>query len=259
MDIRKWVASNPDSRYDVVMHFAGEVGGRQNIETNYFNMIQNIDIDRQLFEWAIDHTAHLIYPSSSAVYPIEFQTNITPTKLHEGMISFSQNVIGVSDHLYGWYKLTAERMVWEMSKLPTCPHITIFRPFSGYGPTQSLDYPMPRLINRILANTDGIIDVWGDGQQSRDFVYIDDILSIYDWSINNPCTNVINIGSGVGISFEELIHKIGRISGKPDLCINPLLDKPVGVIQRVANTDKMKSVGLVTNTNIDDGIKLMMQ
>jgi len=124
-DIRDYVKVS-DSHFDLVLHFAAEVKGRSNIETNYLNMIENIEIDRQVFKWAITHCNHIIYPSSCAVYPVQYQ--VSPNyPLKENMIDFNNNVIGVSDHLYGWSKLTAERMLWQIHK-ETDLKIHILRP-----------------------------------------------------------------------------------------------------------------------------------
>ena len=165
-DIRSYVNSF-NAKFNILLHFAAEVKGRSNIETNYLNMIENIEIDRQVFKWATNHVNHIIYPSSCAVYPVQYQTTVN-YPLIESMIDFESNSIGVSDHLYGWYKLTAERMLWQLHQ-NTNLKIHILRPFSGYGPGQSTDYPMANLVN--LVKTDPMnLSVWGDGMQTRDWV-----------------------------------------------------------------------------------------
>ncbi|HAI40443.1 MAG TPA: NAD-dependent dehydratase, partial [Maribacter sp.] len=54
--------------------------------------------------------------------------------------------------------------------------VYIFRPFSGFGEDQDLTYPMPSFVNRIINKVEEF-EIWGDGNQVRDFIYIDDIVN----------------------------------------------------------------------------------
>jgi UDP-glucose 4-epimerase len=201
---------NLNKTYDVIFHFAAYVGGREGIENNYLDVAKNIELDRNIFEFVQrNNIKKFIYPSSSAVYPVINQgtDNIA---LSEYMIDFDTNTIGVSDHLYGWSKLTAERMLWEINK--HCDtKISIVRPFSGYGPTQSTDYPVPNLIDIVKNNPDNL-EVWGTGTQTRDFVYIDDIVRTLIWCmVDDQKYKTLNIGTGIATSFIDLITVAHRV------------------------------------------------
>jgi len=192
-DIRDWIRLNHNTVVDHVLHFAGIVGGRIGIEHNYFNIMDNISIDTAVSNWSVKNTYHLLYPSSSAVYPIAAQ-GIDGNLLVENMVDMGDAELGMPDHLYGWSKMTAERLLHEMGR--SGPRITILRPFSGYGPSQSMDYPFPSLVGRVMDSKDGMIDVWGNGKQVRDFVHIDDIVS----SVLHHCLvdadTTINVSTG---------------------------------------------------------------
>jgi UDP-glucose 4-epimerase len=246
---------NLNKTYDVIFHFAAYVGGREGIENNYLDVAKNIELDRNIFEFVQrNNIKKFIYPSSSAVYPVINQgtDNIA---LSEYMIDFDTNTIGVSDHLYGWSKLTAERMLWEINK--HCDtKISIVRPFSGYGPTQSTDYPVPNLIDIVKNNPDNL-EVWGTGTQTRDFVYIDDIVRTLIWCmVDDQKYKTLNIGTGIATSFIDLITVAHRvIHGTDPKYIKTLTHKPVGVLNRYCDARLQKQLGIYPTISLEEGIK----
>lgn len=254
-DIRDFLQTSR-VQYDKVFNFSARVGGRANIENNYLQMIENIEVDRVVFEWAKSNAQQLIYPSSSAVYPVNFQdTHDDYQTLSEDMIDFETNNIGVSDHLYGWCKLTAERMLWEINKKSDL-QITIFRPFSGYGTKQSTDYPFPNLINEVKADPKNV-KVWGTGQQTRDFIHINDILTAFEKSFKFTDKYLaLNLGSGTGTNFNDLVKTMSKVLYDIDqVNIENLLDKPIGVLTRVADIKKQEKYGLLPKVSLEQGIR----
>ena len=174
------------------------------------------------------------------------------------LVDFSTNTIGVSDHLYGWSKLTAERMIWELNKT-TDLRFSVVRPFSGYGPTQSRDYPIPNLMH-IVKNHPDKLEVWGTGEQSRDFVYIDDILSTFDWLIHRDHKlQVVNIGTGIQTSFIDVIHIMHElVYNTPAQNIMTHDDKPVGVMHRYADTVLQESLDILPTTSLVNGLRSLL-
>jgi GDP-L-fucose synthase len=255
-DIRSYINSC-NTKFDILLHFAAEVKGRSNIETNYLNMIENIEIDRQVFKWATHHVNHIIYPSSCAVYPVQYQTTVD-YPLIESMINFESNTIGVSDHLYGWCKLTAERMLWQLHQ-NTNLKIHVLRPFSGYGPGQSTDYPMANLVNLIKTDPTNL-SVWGDGTQTRDWVHVNDILNTIQWCVKNNTSHLtVNIGTGVSISFIDLITQIYKIIYDKECPeIKKLINKPSGMQHRVADIELQKQFDILPGISLTDGIKTLL-
>jgi nucleoside-diphosphate-sugar epimerase len=246
---------NLNETYDVIFHFAAYVGGREGIENNYLDVAKNIELDRDIFGFVQrNNIARFIYPSSSAVYPVVNQ-GIDNIALSEYMIDFDTNTIGVSDHLYGWSKLTAERMLWEINK--HCDtKISVVRPFSGYGPTQSTDYPVPNLID-IVKNRPDNLEVWGTGLQTRDFVYIDDVVDTLVWCMTDDVKyRTINIGTGIATSFVDLITVAHRaIHGTDPAHIKTLTHKPVGVLNRYCDPRLQQQLGIYPKTTLEEGIK----
>lgn len=227
-------------RFADVFHFAAIVGGRMKIEGDPMIVALDLSIDAEFFYWVTQHKpARVLYPSSSAAYPVSLQTTDGAVALSEGDIDFNKN-LGTPDMTYGWSKLTGEFLA-QIAARHYGVRVACIRPFSGYGEDQEQSYPVPAIAAR-AAHREDPFEVWGTGKQGRDFVHIDDVLDFIFMLLD--CVSdgsAYNIGSGKLTSFLELIELFGEIAGyQPQ--VKPLIDKPVGVHSRYANMD------VVTNT-----------
>ena len=241
-----------DGRYNDVYHFAAVVGGRSMIEENPLYVAVDLSIDAEFFHWASSHRPdRILYPSSSAAYPIELQSKENHKQLEESDINFNQ--ISSPDLTYGWAKVTGE-MLARLCHKKTGIHIACIRPFSGYGPGQSLDYPVPSILARIK-NNESPIEVWGDGNQSRDFVYIDDVIDAMTHILDNVRDGgALNIASGKATSFNQLITTGMKIVGI-NSDIKPLTHKPVGVHKRYGSPELCRVVtGWESRISLEEGL-----
>lgn len=188
----------------------------------------DLSIDAEFFYWITQHKPErVLYPSSSAAYPISLQSTDYAIALSEGDIDFTKN-LGTPDMTYGWSKLTGEFLAQIAAKYYGI-RVACIRPFSGYGEDQELAYPVPAIAARAAGREDPF-EVWGSGKQGRDFVHIDDVLDFIFILLDKVSDgSAYNIGSGQLTSFLELIELFADIAGyKP--AIKPLLDKPVAFI-----------------------------
>ncbi|MBU1370833.1 MAG: NAD-dependent epimerase/dehydratase family protein [Bacteroidetes bacterium] len=240
-------------RFSDVFHFAAIVGGRMKIEGDPMMVALDLSIDAEFFYWITQHKPErVLYPSSSAAYPISLQTTQAAVALSEGDIDFQKN-LGTPDMTYGWSKLTGEFLAQIAAKHYGVPVVCI-RPFSGYGEDQELSYPVPAIAARAAKKEDPF-EVWGSGKQGRDFVHIDDVIDFIFVLLDNVNDgSAYNIGSGRLTSFLELIDVFSDIAGyKPQ--IKPLLDKPVGVHSRYANMDLVdKTFGWKPKISLREGM-----
>lgn len=152
---------------------------------------------------------------------------------------------------YAVTKLASEQYL-EMYKNLFGIDYLIFRFFNIYGPYQ-LDGIIPNTYRKI--STGAEIDIFGDGRQMRDFVFIHDIGEIFARAILSDIKNlIVNIGTGKGTTIIELVELAGRILGKrTKLKMNPA--RPGEIQNFVANTDLLRSTfGLVPNTSIEKGL-----
>lgn len=222
-------------RFADVFHFAAIVGGRAKIDGDPMMVALDLSIDAEFFYWAVRHKPQrVMYPSSSAAYPVNLQGEKGFVALKESDIDFGAN-LGQPDMTYGWSKLTGEYLAQIAAEYYDL-HVASVRPFSGYGEDQDLSYPIPAIAARAAGREDPF-EVWGTGKQGRDFVHIDDCIDCMLFALDHiKDGRAINIGSGRITSFLEIIDLFTEFAGyKPT--IKPLLHKPVGVHARHANMD----------------------
>lgn len=228
-----------DQHYDLVIHLAAMVGGRAKIDGDPLAIAENLAIDSDMFRWAIRRKPkHIVYFSSSAAYPVRLQMQepgIIDWRLHEEDIQLDMPEL--PDQTYGWAKLTGEILAQQAEREGCRVHV--FRPFSGYGEDQSLDYPFPSFIQR-AKRADNPFEIWGDGWQTRDFIHIDDIVGAVLKAVEEGVEGPVNLGWGQPTSFNDLAGLVSDAAGyEPE--IKHLTDKPVGCLYRVADATKMFS------------------
>jgi nucleoside-diphosphate-sugar epimerase len=135
------------------------------------------------------------------------------------------------DMTYGMSKLMGEYLSSFVD------NVYIFRPFSGYGTDQDLTYPFPMYVKRALDKADPF-EVWGTGEQTRDFIHIRDIVSAVMTALDQGITGPTNLGWGRSTSFLELAQMcMDAVGYKGEIVTRP--DKPVGCMHRVSNNDFM--------------------
>ena len=222
-----------DTKYDIVIHLAAIVGGRATIEGNPLAVASDLAIDSDMFQWAVrTKPKHLVYYSSSAAYPIYLQKAAYKQLLREPDINLDH--IRNPDYSYGWAKLTGETLA-QYARAEGIK-VSVLRPFSGYGSDQALDYPFPSLIARGKAKLDPF-EIWGTGEQVRDFIHIDDVVAATFEAITNN-VKTLNLCTGRPTSFIQLAEMIMLAQGY----LAPIKKhpgKPSGVEYRVGDPTKM--------------------
>jgi nucleoside-diphosphate-sugar epimerase len=129
----------------------------------------------------------------------------------------------------------------------------VLRPYSGYGPDQSLEYPFPAIVDRALHRQDPL-EVWSDA--IRDWIHIDDLCSAIIMAAEGafPWGMPIEIGTGVGTSFINLAQRIAlEVGYEPTIVVST--DKIGSAHRRVAVTGTARSFGFEAKIKLDEGIK----
>ena len=219
--------------FDRVIHLAAVVGGRKLIEGSPLSLAVDLAIDAEMFGWALrTRPGCITYFSSSAAYPIKWQSIEHCYTLREDDINLNQ--IMTPDLSYGWAKLTGEMLAGHARMKGIKVHI--FRPFSGYGSDQALDYPFPSFIKRGIDRADPF-QIWGDGEQVRDFIHIDDIIEASIAGCESD-VDVANLCTGIPTSFNDLQRIVAEVAGyEPQ--VEHLKAEPTGVHYRVGNPKLM--------------------
>lgn len=248
-DCREFFRWHKLAEFDAVFHLAAVIGGRESIDNNPLAVADDLSIDAAMFQWASDSIGpHVVYFSSSAAYPVALQTAAAYRPLTEHDIDLDD--VRSPDATYGWSKLTGEILARQAMEKYGIP-VTIYRPFSGYGPDQDLAYPVPSICRREARRQPGEpATVWGAGTQLRDFVHIDDICRavLRTWHVSGL---TLNLSSGVGTSFVDVAR---LAAGDPDLEVLNDIDKPAGVFGRVGAAGRQAAHGIRHTVPLLDGL-----
>ena len=186
----------------------------------------------------------IIYPSSGSIY------GDTPPPQSEDSVPLPKN-------LYGACKLSCELLAKQYTDVPSVG----LRIFAGYGPGEGhkgdFSSVVTLFLRSILSSKQPVI--YGDGTQSRDFVYIDDVITaIITTAEKNIKNEIINVGSGDAYSFNEVISTINRLVSKN---IRPkYIDKPTNYLENtLADTKKMEKMLNLKPLSLERGIKKYIQ
>jgi len=225
--------------WDLVYHFAAPVGGRLKIEGDPMFNADSLSIDAEFFRWLarVEKKPRVVYPSSSAVYGYELQQQGRKKPLYEVDFEASSHEWLAPDELYGFTKLAGEYLAWKVAGYGV--NTLCIRPFSGYGEGQSFDYPIPSIAARALRQ-ENPLTIWGSGQQTRDFVHVDDIVRITRKRLAAEPVGyqTLNIGSSVATSFYEIATIFAELIGYQPVIVSDET-KPQGVYDRFADTRRM--------------------
>ena len=243
-DCRSFFASSGNiwsaNRFDLIIHCAAIVGGRIKIEDDPLEVALDLAIDSEFFRWVVDRKPYpkVVYFSSSAVYPLELQTKDKHVALAESYVDLNQNRFSKPETSYGWCKLNGE----YLAKTAHDKHgleVAVYRPFGGYGEDQSLHYPFPAIVKRVVSGENPVM-VWGSGDQERDWIHVDDIVECVLQTYPQLCGRggVLNLGTGIATSFFQLAELVCKVAGKDASTRNDPL-KPEGVFSRVDDAAEM--------------------
>lgn len=156
---------------------------------------------------------------------------------------------------YGWHKLLSEKICNEFSKLYNL-HITIIRPFSVYGP--GLKKQLFWDVYQKYKINPSEIDLWGNGSETRDYIYIDDIVSLIDFLLikSEMKCDVFNVGSGIEFSITEAISTFFEaFETKPQLLFNGI-NKEGNPLNWKADIKKLTLLGYQNNHHFKKAITI---
>ena len=247
IDARDFFA-NDDTQFDLVVHLAAIVGGRATIEGQPLKVATDLAIDSDMFQWALrTKPKRVIYYSSSAAYPIHLQECGSTHKLKESDINLDD--VRLPDYTYGWAKLSGEILAKYAQEAGLRVHV--FRPQSGYGEDQSLDYPFPSFIKRGVEKANPF-KIWGSGNQVRDFIHMEDVVAATLEAVKQNIQGPVNLGLGRPTSFNELAKLVSSECGySPE--IEHIIGAPEGVQYRCSDPTKMLSF-YTPKISLEEGI-----
>lgn len=223
---------------EYLFHLAAIHGGRGYVDLHNVECSMNLILDGQLFREAVKaHVEKIIFASSGCVYPNHLQSD--PAK----EFYLTEDLVGPpydADNMYGWAKLMAELTLRHFVKQGLLK-ATSCRYFTVYGPRGKEDHAVIAMIARafILQNP---FEVWGTGEQIRNWTYIDDIVEgtiLAAEGIDDG--TAVNLGTMERIRVVDAAAMILRRMGV-EVPLKFLPDMPTGPYNRVAANQLAKEL-----------------
>jgi nucleoside-diphosphate-sugar epimerase len=242
-----------------VYNLAADMGGMGFIERFRIECLRSILINTHLIEAAYQAGAQrYFFASSACAYNTQLQEDPNVRALKE-----SDAYPALAERGYGWEKLMSEMFCeeyWHERGLKTF----IARFHNVYGPYGTWDGGREKapaaICRKVIEAKDqhgGTIDIWGDGKQTRSFMYIDDCTRGIDMIMHceDLIATPINLGSSELVSINRLVDLVEEI-GQSQLERVYLLDAPQGVAGRNSDNTMIRSVlGWEPNMPLRDGLE----
>ncbi|MCS7061539.1 MAG: NAD-dependent epimerase/dehydratase family protein [Anaerolineae bacterium] len=269
------LSSGNPSRLDSAVHFTrGDVADVPKL----WSILQGVD--------CVYHLAARVSVPESVLYPREYnETNVGGTvALMQAMrdAGVRRVVLASSGAVYGEQaeqplretcipspaspyavsKLAAEYYTHTIGALWGIETVAL-RIFNAYGPGQMFRPSHPPVIPAIVrqALSGGSIIVHGSGKQTRDFVYVDDVVSALISAAGAPSVNrlTINVGSGTEISINGLVQTVGRVLGK-SLNVLHVTAESGGVSRMMADLSRAEErLNYRPRVSLEDGLQRVIQ
>jgi len=225
------VSRSAVSGMDIVFHLAADHGGRGYVDLHQAGPASNLFLDGVVFWEALRAgVKKIVFASSGCVYPNYLQGN------PDEEIYLTEDVVKQpydADNMYGWAKLMAELTLKSYAdeyglKTASCRYFTV------YGPRAKEDHAVIAMIARAFIGQNPF-EVWGNGQQVRNWTFIDDIVSgtiLAAEKIDDG--TAVNLGTMERIRVIDAVHEVlGYTNHKAE--VKFLLNMPTGPMNRVAD------------------------
>jgi nucleoside-diphosphate-sugar epimerase len=241
----------------IVYNLAADMGGMGFIENNRCLCMLTVLINTHLLMAAKKlGVQRFFYASSACVYNADKQRDPNVTALKE-----EDAYPAMAEDGYGWEKLFSERMCRHFREdfgLATrvARYHNVYGPLGTYeGGREKAPAAMCRKVIAAQLSGKQEIEIWGDGQQTRSFMYIDDCLKGTQAILNSSILEPINLGSSELVSINQLVDIVEEIAGiKLKRSYN--LSAPKGVNGRNSdNTLIQKYLGWEPSVRLRDGME----
>jgi nucleoside-diphosphate-sugar epimerase len=256
LDLRRWDNCLQATRdIDHVYALAADMGGMGFISAHHAEILRNNAlINIHTMEAArINGVKRYLYTSSACIYPeyLQEEADVTPLKEEDAYPAAPQDA-------YGWEKLVTEILArYYTSDYGLETRVVRFHNIYGpYGTYDGGREKAPAALCRKVVNTEdgGVIEVWGDGEQTRSFCYIDDCVEGIYLLMQSDHADPLNLGRDRMVTINELANMIIKISGKENITIKHV-DGPQGVRGRNSDNSKLREVReWEPKTPLEDGL-----
>ena len=258
----------PDSHitsFDEIYQFAADMGGAEFVfsgENDADIMHNSATINLNVLEMQKERNrmsgvnkTKIFYSSSACMYPEHNQLDPNNPNCSE-----ESAYPAAPDSEYGWEKLFSERLFFAYHRNYGID-IRVARYHNIFGPEGTWEggrEKSPAAICRKVAylpETGGAIEVWGDGLQTRSFLYIDECIEATRRMMESDFIGPVNIGSEEMVTINQLVETAAKVAGKVVQKVYKL-DAPLGVRGRNSNNDLIrKELGWNYSQTLEEGIR----
>lgn len=261
----RFVASQYLDTFDEIYQFAADMGGAgyvfsgendadimHNSATINLNVLEAV---RQFNDFKGVNKTKIFYSSSACMYPEHNQLDPDNPDCSE-----ESAYPAAPDSEYGWEKLFSERLYFAYHRNYGIP-VRVARYHNIFGPEGTWKggrEKAPAAICRKVAylpETGGSIEVWGDGLQTRSFLYIDECIEATRRMMESDFIGPVNIGSEEMVTINQLVETSAKVAGKVVRKVYKL-NAPLGVRGRNSNNDLIrKELGWDYTMPLEEGIR----
>ena len=231
--------------YDHIYHLAGKKGSPQTAKERPADYLPMLQFDANIIEAIGKYKPEwFLYTSSIGVYP--------PMEVYEEDKVWHE-VPSENDKIPGYIKRMGELSCYAIRATYGYENISIVRPANIYGPNDNFgknSMVIPALIKK--GHEDDVINVWGDGSPTRDFIYCEDVALGMLHMVENKVNHTVNLGSGEGVKISDIANTIGKHFDKE---VKYDKSKPNGDMKRLMSMRRAQELGIFTRTSLEEGIK----
>jgi ADP-L-glycero-D-manno-heptose 6-epimerase len=207
-----WNAQFGDLSFDAIFHEASITD--TTVHDQFLQTHDNVEGFRRLLEFAVARQTPVVYASSAATYGIS-----TETQMREDQPPTPANI-------YAFTKVQLDNLSREYARRNPAWRIVGLRYFNVYGPREPHKKAAASMIYQLYLQMKAgrRPRVFASGEQKRDFVYVKDVVALTMHALTAPKSNIYNCGSGVAVSFNEVIEELNKSLGTnltPEYIDNP--------------------------------------
>lgn len=251
-----------DVNPDVVIHAAGRVGGIQAnmanpVEFLYENSMMGLNV---IFASKKNKVKKLINLSSSCMYPRDAKNPLKESQVLQGELE-------PTNEGYALAKITAMRLCQYISRTDSDYKYISLIPCNLYGLYDKFEphhsHMIPAVIRKLheaKENKVDVVDIWGDGEARREFMFASDLADciyriIQGMGAGSDVPDVMNVGVGRDYSINEYYRVIADVVGYKGSFYNDI-SKPIGMRQKLIDSALINNFGWSSSTSLRDGIEI---
>ena len=243
---------------DMIIHAAGIVGGIQaNMAQPVKFLVDNMQMGLNILTAANDNNiAKFLNLSSSCMYPRDAINPLAEELILKGELE-------PTNEGYALAKVTSTRLCEYICKENPIRLYKTIIPCNLYGRFDKFDPNHSHMIPAVIRKIDeakkdnlSVIDIWGDGEARREFMYAEDLADFIFYALDNfeQMPQNLNVGLGTDYTINEYYQAVANVVGYTGRFKHDL-SKPVGMKQKLIDDAKLKTFGWSYQTSLETGIK----